>query len=191
MSEVRFIVITVPPPGVSLVLESARAAAASLTGSSAALAYPPHVTLRTGAVVPGESVEAFASGLRESLGTWRLFPIRTRGFFHAAYSEGTGEPLHMVAWKVIADQPLTDLHARLASYGPWRRRTQPVFEPHLTLAFEDITENGARLLLDHAVGDPQVFPPDLAWPCSNVGLYRKNGFQWEPYIVFRTPETQR
>jgi hypothetical protein len=97
----------------------------------------------------------------------------------------------MVAWKVLADQPLMDLHARLASYGPWRRRTQPSFEPHLTLAFEDITEGGARLLLDHAEGNPQTFPPDLSWPCNNVGLYRKNEFHWEPYIVFRTRETEQ
>jgi Bacterial phosphonate metabolism protein (PhnI) len=60
---VRFVIITVPPPELSVLLESTRAAAASLTRSCAALAYPPHITLRTGAVVPEESVESFASGL--------------------------------------------------------------------------------------------------------------------------------
>ena len=83
MSDVRFIIITVPPPALSVLLESARAAAASLTRTCAALAYPPHVTLRTGALVPEESVESFAAGLRESLGAWRPFTINARGFFHA------------------------------------------------------------------------------------------------------------
>ena len=189
MSDVRFIIITVPPPALSILLETARAAAASLTRTCAALAYPPHITLRTGALVPEESVESFAAGLRESLGVWRPFTINTRGFFRATYSSENGEPLHMVAWRVLADAPLMDLHARLVAYTPHRRRPQPAFEPHLTLAFEDISENDAQLLLRFVEESPDAFPPNLSWPCNNVGLYRKNDFHWEPYIVFRTMET--
>jgi 2'-5' RNA ligase len=189
MSSVRFIIITVPPPELSVLLESARKEAATLSHSCAALAYPPHITMRTGAVVPEESAESFADGLRESLGAWRPFTIHARGFFRAAYSSADGKPLHMVAWKVQADPHLVGLHARLASYTPFQRRAQPVFEPHLTLAFEDITEEAAVRLLRAAEKTPQTFPPELSWPCTNVGLYRKNEFHWEPYIVFRTLES--
>jgi 2'-5' RNA ligase len=189
MSDVRFIIITVPPPALSTLLESARAAAASRTRTCEALAYPPHVTLRTGAVVPEDSVGSFTDGLRESLGAWRPFTITTSGLFHATYPSGDGQQLHMVAWRVVADAPLMDLHARLVSYTQYRRRPQPAFEPHLTLAFEDISERDARLLLRFAEENPEAFPPELSWPCNNVGLYRKVDFHWEPSAVFRTLET--
>lgn len=188
MSEVRFIIITVPPPDTSMRLENARAAAASFSRSCAALAYPPHVTLRTGAVVPEQSIAAFAEGLQESLGAWRPFIIRMRGLFQASWQSGDGEELHMVAWRIERDAPLLDLHERLSAFTPFRRRAQPAFEPHLTLAFEDITATGARDLLRHAQGDPGTFPPDLAWPCNNIGLYRREGVRWEPFIVLRTME---
>jgi hypothetical protein len=58
----RLIIITVPPPDVAAALHRARSEAARLTGSVAALAYPPHLTLRTGAVVPADGTHAFLEG---------------------------------------------------------------------------------------------------------------------------------
>jgi 2'-5' RNA ligase len=188
MKDIRFIIITVPPAELSARLEAPRRQAAALTGSACALAYPPHVTLRTGALVPLRSVREFAAGVRAALGPWRPFALRTEGVFHSPYENGDGGLKHMVGWRVVVDEPLLKLHRDLLSFERFRRRAQASFEPHLTLAFDDLQEDHALALLDHARSHPEVFPPELSWTCSNVGLYREWEERWEPYIEFHAPE---
>jgi hypothetical protein len=56
---VRFIIITVAPQPVASEIDRARRAVCAVGQSNAALAYPPHVTLRTGVRVPVDIVSAF------------------------------------------------------------------------------------------------------------------------------------
>jgi 2'-5' RNA ligase len=188
MSDVRFIIITVPPPDVAAALEAPRRAAAERSGSRAALAFPPHVTLRTGAVVPALSISEFAVGVRVALGPWRPFTIRAPGLFHTPYENGGGGLNHMVGWRVEVDEPLLRLHKALLSFDRFQRRAQPRFEPHVTLAFDDLEESDAVTLLAEARSRPDLYPPALSWTCDNVGLYRLCDETWEPYIVFHPQE---
>jgi 2'-5' RNA ligase len=184
LSGIRFVILTIPPPPLCARLEAAHAMASALTGSVAALAFPPHVTLRTGAMVPSQNIAEFAAGIRAAMGPWQPFPLRSQSLFAAPYESDDGNIRHMVAWRFALDPPLLELHRRLLSYARFRRRPQPHFEPHLTLAFDDLIEEAARLLLERAKGLPDVFPPTLSWECDNVGLYRLNGDRWEPYYQF-------
>ncbi len=188
MSDVRFIIITVPPPDVAAALEAPRRAAAERSGSRAALAFPPHVTLRTGAIVPARSISEFAVGVRVALGPWRPFPIAARELFHTLYENGGGGLKHMVGWRVDLDEPLLGLHKALLSFDRFQRRPQPSFEPHVTLAFDDLEESEAAALLADTRSQPNLYPPVLRWTCDNVGLYRQCDEAWEPYIVFHPQE---
>jgi len=188
VGDVRFIIITVPPPAVANALEGPRRLAAERSGSHAALAYPPHVTLRTGAVVPALNISEFAAGIRAALGPWRPFTITARELFHTPYEDGDGDLRHMVGWRVDANEPLCKLHRDLLSFGRFQLRPQPAFEPHLTLAFDDLEEAQAEELLAYARSRPDLFPPELTWTCDNVGLFRKCDGAWEPYIAFSAPE---
>jgi 2'-5' RNA ligase len=87
--------------------------------------------------------------------------------------------------RIAPDPPLLELHGLLLSYTRFRRRPQPFFEPHLTLAFHDLTEESGHALLDRAKALPEIFPPRLDWECDNVGLYRQIGERWEPYYQFQ------
>jgi 2'-5' RNA ligase len=188
VSDVRFIIITVPPADVAVRLERARQEASILTASRSALAYPPHVTLRTGAMVPADSIGRFAAGIRTALGPWRPFPVRAGGLMHSVYSDQDGLTRHIVGWHIVADESLLRLHRALLAFRLFQRRAQPPFEPHLTLAFEDLEEAGAELLLQHAARNPDTFPPDLCWTCDRVGLFREIDDSWEPYFEFHATE---
>jgi len=161
-----------------------------MTGSTAALAYPPHVTLRTGALVPERNVAEFAAGMAQTLGKWRAFPVRTDGLFSTTYQAQDGTPRYIVGWRVVPDACLAGLHRRLLSYERFMRRAQPAFEPHVTLAFEDLAEEQVDPLLRHATDRPRVYPPRLEWPCTSVGLYWLRDGGWECAYRFLAEEVQ-
>jgi 2'-5' RNA ligase len=188
VNDVRFIIITVPPADVAARLEEARREASGLTHSRAALAYPPHVTLRTGAIVPPDSIGKFAAGMRTALGEWSPFPMRAEGLMHSVYEDHDGLSRHIVGWRVPADEPLLRVHRDLLSFRLYQRRAQPPFEPHLTLAFEDLEEQDAGRLLLHAASRPEIFPLELCWTCDRVGLYREMDESWEPFFEFHATE---
>lgn len=188
MSEVRLTIVTIPPAALCGRLTGIRSLAAALTGSRAALLHPPHVTLRTGALVPEKSIKGFALELREAIGAWRPFVLRAQGLVHTTYADEEGRQRELVAWRILPDPPLMSMHARLLTCTRWQRRPQPPFEPHLTLAYEDLTVDAAQALLQAAQADPPLYPPELSWSCSNVTLCRFDGNYWEPCEMIQTLE---
>ena len=181
---VRFIIITVLPKEVARRFDQTRRSVCEIGGSRAALAYPPHVTLRTGALVPGESVDAFLTEFGETIGVWDPFPMATEGLLVTDYRDG--ERLkYLVGYRVRKDPELVSLNERLLRYENWRASNRLHFEPHLTLAFDDLTEEGmqkVRLWLD---GNRNELPVRLQWSCDNVGLYQRHGDFWTLHREWR------
>jgi 2'-5' RNA ligase len=181
---VRFIIITTPPDPVSRSVEIARARACEIGGSRAALAYPPHVTLRTGAFVPVAMVGTFINAFGAALGSWEPFTIRTEGLLLSPYQDGDREK-HLVAYRIALDEPLAELNRRLLSYTPWRASNRLHFLPHLTLAFDDLDRDGFNRLKEWLERDAAAVPAGFEWTCDNVGLYRRESDSWTAYQVWR------
>ena len=181
---VRFIVITTPPQDVSRQIDEARRHICSVGNSCAALAYPPHVTLRTGALVPAPLVSAFIDAFEAVVGGWDPFSIRTDGLWRTSYRD-RAEEKYLVGYRIRKDPPLAALNARLLSCATWRASSRVSFEPHLTLAFDDLDLDGFVRVQHWLDDNPSVIPEGFSWTCDNVGLFRREGDAWTAYKVWR------
>jgi hypothetical protein len=85
---VRFAIIATSPPSVAPQIEEVRQRACEVGRSFAALAYPPHISLRVGAFVPAPMIERFLDGFETVVGQWDPFPLRTDGLLCTSYRDG-------------------------------------------------------------------------------------------------------
>ncbi len=185
MSEaVRFVVITTPPAEMSREIDTARRLIGEIGRSRAALAYPPHVTLRTGARVPAELVSTFLDAFGAAVGTWEPFPVRTAGIWQTTYMDGEREK-YLVGYRVEKSQALAALNERLLRLSTWRASNRLHFEPHLTLAYDDLDLDGYQSIERWREQTPGALPEGFAWTCDNVGLFYLEGEDWMPYKVWR------
>jgi len=90
-----------------------------------------------------------------------------------------------VAWRVVPTPELLRLHQRLASFEAYRRRPQPEFTPHLTIAFDDLDADGADALERETRLAPELFPESLSWCCDNMCLYRLDRERWRCHHAYR------
>jgi 2'-5' RNA ligase len=185
MSEsVRFIIVTAAPPDVAGRIDEARRRVAEIGGCRSALAYPPHVTLRTGALVPAPLVSSFLDAFGTVVGRWTPFPIRTDGLLQTSYRDRDQEK-YLVGYRVLKDAPLAELNERLLRCSAWRASSRLHFEPHLTLAFDDLDREGYRRTSDWIQENSGALPGSFTWICDNVGLYRREESVWTAYKVWR------
>jgi 2'-5' RNA ligase len=186
MSEAaRFIIITTPPPDVAERIDMARRRVCTIGHARAALAYPPHVTLRTGALVPAPLVSTFINGFEAVVDGWDPFAIRTDGLWRTAYRD-RGEEKFLVGYRIVKDPPLAALNARLLGYTTWRASDRLHFEPHLTLAFDDLDLDGFVRVEHWLDENPDSLPKEFTWICDNVGLFRREEDTWTAHKVWRT-----
>jgi 2'-5' RNA ligase len=181
---VRFVIITALPEPAATALDQARRSVCRVGRCRAALAYPPHVTLRTGALVPRESLDSFLRELGRTVGAWDAFPVRTAGLLFTTYADGNDRK-RLIGYEVQKDAPLMELNARLLRYEAWRASDRLVFQPHITLAFDDLTEEGERSVRSWLNENPGVIPAGFTWTCDNVGVYRKVGGLWTLHMEWR------
>jgi 2'-5' RNA ligase len=178
----RLVVITVPPRAVAAHIDRFRREVCGTGGSRTALAYPPHVTLRTGFLFPPAEGETLIRKLAETLGEWQPFPIRNDGLMWDTYD--TGVTKYFVGYRVVKDEPLASLNRRLLGYNRWHKSDGLSFHPNLTMAFDDLGLEGFRRVARWLREEPQAAPAGFCWTCDNVGLYHLAGDRWEPYHVF-------
>ncbi len=185
MSEaVRFIIITTPPAETSREIDVVRRLVCQIGRSQAALAYPPHVTLRTGARVPPELIPTFLDAFGAAVGAWEPFPIRTAGIWQTTYLDGEREKF-LVGYRVEKSPALAALNERLLRVSTWRASNRLHFEPHLTLAYDDLDLDGYRSIESWREQSPRGLPEGFTWTCDNVGLFYLDEEDWTPYKVWR------
>jgi len=177
----RFIIISVLTGETARRFDDARRQTCLIGSSQAALAYPPHLTLRTGVLLPDSMIDGFLEEFSAVVGLWTAFPVNTEGTFVSRYRDGALLK-NLVGYKVRKDPPLAELNRRLLGYEKWRASDRLHFEPHLTLAFDDLTDDGVRAIQQWWEKEPEVLPDGLQWSCDNIGLYRREQDAW---IVFR------
>ena len=181
---VRFIIITTPPQEVASQIEAARRRVCEIGCSRAALAYPPHVTLRTGALVPGPMISSFIEAFGAVVGRWDPFPVRTEGLWRTSYRDGEKEK-YLVGYRIAKEPALLALNERLLRCSTWRASSRIHFEPHLTLAFDDLDLDGFTRIENWLTENPNSLPNEFSWTCTNVGLFRREGDTWTAYKLWR------
>jgi 2'-5' RNA ligase len=190
MGMIRFAIITVPPPEVAGQIDALRRPLCELSNSYAALAYPPHVTLRTGVIVPQEAINDFLWEFGRLLDGWTPFMLRTDGLFSGSCRHADNDT-RIVCYKVLRDEVLSRLNRRLLSYGKYRKSNRTHFDPHVTLVFDDLTRENFDRLSRHLGDDSEIRHMYFEWVCDNVSLYVKTGNRWEPFHVYRFGEVYR
>ena len=181
---VRFIIITTPPHDVAAQIDAARHRVCGTGASRAALAYPPHVTLRTGALVPGPMISSFMEAFGAAVGHWDPFPLRTEGLWRTSYRDGEKEKF-LVGYRIAKEPLLMGLNERLLRCSTWRASSRVHFEPHVTLAFDDLDHEGFTRIDRWLHENPAGLPTAFSWTCDNVGLFRREGETWTAYKIWR------
>jgi 2'-5' RNA ligase len=179
---IRLVIITVPPPEVAEAVEALRAPLCRMADSRAALAYPPHVTLRTGVRVPPASLDAFLAEFGRVVSGLAPFPVRTEGIDFLTYGD-EGREKYLVACRIAPTEPLRRLNRRLLAYRKWRKSDRTAFHPHMTLVFDDLSREDWLRLRTHIEAHPETYARTFDWTVDHVGLYERRGERWQPRAV--------
>ena len=172
----RFVIIHALPPGSAPGLEKARAAAHELTGTSQALRYPPHVTLRTGLVCPDELADSVALEFLGHAAKARPARAWTLGLRHELYAPDHG----LVALEVHSDGSLETLHRHLLEFKAWAKGPQAAFRPHLTVAFDDLDKAATARLAEHFARSENRLV-DFGFTVDTVALYYERPEGWTKF----------
>jgi 2'-5' RNA ligase len=174
-SPVRFVIITLPPPGIQGQIEAIRRPLNVKTGSAQALRYPPHITLRTGLVCPDDQAGVVADAFLAHAAGFHAVEASTQGLFFTTYGPADA-PRGMVGWSVVPSPDLVALHRGLFAFSPWQKGPQGAFQPHLTLAFDDLAPCGVEVIRQSLEASGPV--PDFAWTVDRVCLYHELPQGW-------------
>ena len=183
MPIVRFIIITLPPPPLRDALQRFREILAAVGRTSIALTYPPHVTLRTGALVPEEDTNRFIEEFGRTVKKTQSCDILSDGIRHGTYPRN-GETGYYIFYRIALTDRLSAFHRQLASYLPYKKEGSRDFAPHLTLAFDDLTPKGRDGIMKFIEEHPEQVQPDFCFPIDNVSLYIQEKGTWVPHTVY-------
>jgi len=178
MSTIRVIIITVPPAHVRSEIEPLRSALCRLAGDDQALAYPPHITLRTGAFVPREHIRVFVHKLWKTLDGMASFHVRADGLFFGQ-TRHQGETRHICAATFEPCHALFELHQRLLSFQACIKGPQHTFWPHLSLVYGNLTAEGLLSIRDYLDHHPDLRQPAWHWAIDHVALYCPDIGHWK------------
>jgi len=173
----RFACVTILPPEVAAVIEPLRVKLATLGDAREALAYPLHVTLRTGFLVSAEEEQSLFAEFGSSLAGLGPVTLRTRGLIREAYDSPEGQR-HIIAYAIEQSEELLALHRALLVYRGYMKGAQYDFRPHLTLAFHDLDPVGFAACSRWIDEQPSIQKASWEWSCDNVCLLSRNGDRW-------------
>lgn len=181
-SPTRLIIISILPEPIAAELRCLMDTFGDAAASRVAREYPPHVTLRTGALVPNAELKSYVDGFRDHLDPIRPFVLETEGFVHETYDAG-GAKKHFFGYTVKKSPPLMGLHTHLLAYDRYIKQGASSFWPHLSIAYGDVTDEGARAVEKRLQSDPTVIPDSFFWECSGVSLYHRVDATWSELVT--------
>jgi 2'-5' RNA ligase len=166
------VIITLPPDEVRLPLEIFRRRWNEQLGAVEALRYPAHITLRTGLLCPDDQASQVAQEFLAHAALAHATDVSTDGLFFTAYGD---PPRGMAGWHVPLTAGLQRLHSHLLAFAAWQKGPQVAFEPHLSLAYHDISPDQLTELRMELAG---VEVPSASWRLDHVALYHEVEGSW-------------
>lgn len=185
MRQIRFIIINVPQSPLKEQLSNLMVQLRDEGKTYTAVTYPPHVTLRTGAIVPEKEINTFLKGFESHLHGWSPFSIELDGIHSDTYrSEGAEK--RIVYYKIKPNNELNRLNEKLLKYKPFIKSNPSAFHPHLSLAYDDLSSQGHSRIKRLMADNPNLLPSGTSWICDTVSLYFKPADCWIPFHEFET-----
>lgn len=180
MSELeRLIIISVPPEGVVPQLQNVRVPLCEKYNAGWALRYPPHITLRTGLLLPeGMSEDVFAR-FAYICNDCHSFAIETLPAQSRMMSY-EGEEHFFVYYPVVQNESLLALNRALLSYTDFRKSDKTSYHPHVTLFWGDVPGDEKTELTASISSGDDPWCRRFHWQCDNVCFYRYTGEKWIP-----------
>jgi 2'-5' RNA ligase len=176
---VRLVIIAVPPQPLFDRLTLLRRRLCQLGRSRAALAYPVHLTLRTGALVPEEQLPYFFREFADCARNVPAFPVSLGRFVASGLpdsgQEGGGKCF--AGFEVVSGRGLMAAHRQLSAFELWRKGLQYEYRPHLTMAFDDLDEAGLDCIRAEMAGREDEYEGTM-WMAEQVMCCRKRGEAW-------------
>jgi 2'-5' RNA ligase len=181
MDTVRFIIISTLPEDITNEINVLREKLSKITGSFQALTYPPHITLRTGAIVPIDEIYQYITEFGETVKNVTPFDIETDGLKFTNYISNA-KLKNLIIYKIMHNPELSALNLNLLNYEKYKKSNNNNFKPHLTLAFDDLSEKGFK---DGSSFLDKQEIKNFKWNCNNISLFRFKEDKWVPYHVFK------
>ncbi len=174
----RLVIVAIPGGGAFEELSRMITILHDLTGSRTAASYPPHITLRTGAIVPSGELERFTDEFGKHIEGESSFIVKTEGLRSFSYWEEENQK-HIILYPVRKSPELAGLNARLLGYDKYKKSNKSSYQPHISLLYGDI--DGERFdAARRYIGErPELFGREFRFRLDNISLLRQGeGFKW-------------
>lgn len=179
MEEKRFIVIYRVSGAKAEPIRKVQRKLSEMTGSQEALRYPPHITLRTGFLVPHSGAYGFLQRFIAYVNGIRSFPLSTEGYALKEYGS-PDSPRYFIGMHVPLTPDLTALHEYLLGFGEFQKGPQGPYHLHISLAYHDLEKAWyERLANDRSPLEPEI-TERVTLELDNVCLYEFDGTAWIP-----------
>lgn len=186
---IRFVIITVPRGIAFRKLSSIIQLIKDVGDTYTAATYPPHVTLRTGAIVPAAEVDAFIDRFEEHIGAWQSFSIETAGISTEEFVTEE-RPSFFVYYRIKPNPDLEKLNRHLLQFEPYIKSQKKDFHPHLSLAYNDLSRSGHERIRQLLKTKGHLFPESISWTCDTVSLYYFKEGKWLPFYSFKSSDAE-
>jgi 2'-5' RNA ligase len=181
----NLIVISLPPEPMLQEFDALSQELSELTGAQEALTYPPHVTLRTGFLVPEEDLSVWKDSFTHHLSSISPAKIQLKGLINHQYTDReTGEERFFCGLDVSLTTELQSFHEQLLSYAPYRKRQQTSYQPHLSLAYKDLSREGSEKITQWLRDRPEVEKKERSWLADTISVYHQVDGLWVPWEEF-------
>ncbi len=183
-SDIRLVIVSILPEPVFTEIHSIQAELSKICGSVEALAFPPHITIRTGVIVPAGEMPGFISEFGKIIGSRSQFKVKTGRLVKTEYMEN-GLKKYIALYSVEKTEQLVRLNRDCLTYEKYRKSEKKEFHPHISLAYEDLSKLGFETACRHIEANQNDYERSFEFNLNNVSLlYFSSGF-WETMYSFQ------
>lgn len=176
----RLVIVAIPGGAVHDELYGLMKTLSSLTGSRTAITYPPHMTLRTGVMVPEKETGTFIREFGRIIEKERAITsgVKTEGLRAFSYWEEENQK-YIILYSVRKSQALADLNKRLLGYEMYKKSNKTVFQPHISLLYGDVDREAFETAKLFVGERPEIFDRGFSFDLDNISiLSQESGGEW-------------
>jgi 2'-5' RNA ligase len=168
---IRLVIVAIPGGAVHDELFGLMKTLCTLTGSRTAVTFPPHMTLRTGVMVPVNETGTFIREFGRIIEKEKAIRsgIKTEGLRAFSYWEEENQKF-IILYSVRKSQALADLNKRLLGYERYKKSNKTVFQPHISLLYGDVDREAFETAKLFVSERPEVFDRGFSFDLDNITI---------------------
>ena len=192
--KIRFVIISVLPEYQKKEINELSKELYDLSGSVTALLYPPHITLRTGAIVPIDKVNSYIIGFRNYIDKFLAKRIEKdlikfdKLDFTFYYDNETKK--NIIAYFIKMNPWLKELNKTLDEYNDFKKsKKKKKFNPHISLAYDDLSDDNLVKCKNHINSNKEKYYDFLSFKLSDISLfYQRDDGYWDEFYTINLGE---